>query len=109
MTTREQAMQWWNDLDYITKNELFISYYGDQREDYKGLTGSEIEKIWRKEVKTENIYLNRLKEQYRKAKKDEQNLKLMGDYRLIRFFVLDTELLSFKDVELMEFEVNQSF
>ncbi len=60
----------------------------------------------------ENIYLNRLKEQY-KALKDYDSpyddLTRRMYYGAMRLFCLDTDLLSFNDIELMEFEVNQSF
>jgi len=65
--------------------------------------------------KTENIYLNRLKEQYKKFKGFEKEgyeyviKKHYNDYQAMRLFCLDTQLISFNDIELMEFEVNQSF
>lgn len=55
-------------------------------------------------TETENIYLNRLKEQYKTFK----NLGIR-DYFITRAFCLDTQLVSFNDIEVMEFEVNQSF
>lgn len=70
MTTREQAMQWWNNLTSLRKTQICdtnTELIGSVRR-WESLTSREIEKIWRKEVKTENIYLNRLKEQYNKAK-----------------------------------------
>ena len=63
-----------------------------------------------------NIYLNRLREQYKKmlSKKEgdfylEGYSRLSQDYLAMRLFCLDTELISFNDIELMEDEVNQSF
>jgi adenylate cyclase class IV len=32
-----------------------------------------------------------------------------NSYNAMRLFCLDTQLISFNDIELMEFEVNQSF
>ena len=60
--------------------------------------------------KTENIYLNRLKEQYKESKVYEVS-SLNRKYRKLtydamRLFCLDTQLISFNDIELMENEVN---
>lgn len=59
----------------------------------------------------ENIYLNRLKEQYKEYKKAHSYLKgnRKADYQAMRLFCLDTQLVSFNDIEAMEYEVNQSF
>ena len=64
----------------------------------------------------ENIYLNRLREQYKqmlsKKKGDfylEGYNRLSQDYLAMRLFCLDTQLISFNDIEVMEYEVNQSF
>ena len=63
----------------------------------------------------ENIYLNRLKEQYKETKKAQkvfhgvEQLKYKIRYQAMRLFCLDTQLISYNDIELMEFEVNQSF
>jgi hypothetical protein len=123
MTTREQAIHWWNGLfEYINpsginKSALTEKYYGKERR-YQSLTGSEVEEIFHKENKTtKNIYLNRLKEQYKNYKTIEvknymeyEDIKtLKGFYDSVRLFCLDTQLVSFNDIELMEFEVNQSF
>ena len=59
-----------------------------------------------------NIYLNRLKEQYKETLKDESSLiktLRVSNYTGMRNFCLDTELLDFNTIELMEFEVNSSF
>ena len=53
-----------------------------------------------------NIYLNRLKEQYKIFKKDRIHFE---SYYAMRLFCLDTQLISFNDIEVMEYEVNQSF
>ena len=60
-------------------------------------------KIYTKENKTEeNIYLNRLKEQYKQMLSKKQ-----GDFYLaMRLFCLDTQLVSFNDIEVMENEIN---
>lgn len=81
-----------------------------------------IEYFGEKENKTENevpqnIYLNRLKEQYKKYKSFEPVKddfpsvfkKHYNDYKAMRLFCLDTQLVSFNDIEVMENEVNQSF
>ena len=66
-----------------------------------------------KKIKTEeNIYLNRLKEQYIKAQElwnGRLILKNCYEYDAMRLFCLDTQLISFNDIELMENEVNSSF
>lgn len=60
-----------------------------------------------------DILLNKLKEQYKITKKynapTKQLQELRGtDYQAIRLFCLDTQLISFNDIEEMEYEVNQS-
>ena len=35
--------------------------------------------------------------------------RLSQDYLAMRLFCLDTQLISFNDIEAMEYEVNQSF
>jgi len=62
--------------------------------------------------KTENIYLNRLKEQYEeiinsKSEKAKQIREIR--YNAVRTFCLDTQLISFNDIEVMEYEVNSVF
>ena len=70
-------------------------------------------KISAKGAKTkDNIYLNRLKEQYKFAVENEESEFYIGrleNYQSVRVFCLDTQLVSFNDIEVMEFEVNQSF
>ena len=60
-----------------------------------------------------NICLNRLKEQYKKYKElkswSEESRYELQVYSNIRCFCLDTQLISYNDIELMENEVNQSF
>ena len=61
----------------------------------------------------ENI-LNALKREYRVFKElEKMNTKFKENYRdeytSIRSFCLDTQLVSFNDIEVMENEVNQSF
>ena len=64
----------------------------------------------------ENIYLNRLKEQYKQMLSKKQGdfylegyNRLSQDYLAMRLFCLDTQLISFNDIEVVENEVNQSF
>ena len=74
-------------------------------------------KIYTKENKTEeNIYLNRLKEQYKQMLSKKQGdfylegyNRLLQDYLAMRLFCLDTQLVSFNDIEVMENEINSSF
>jgi|GEM_PF-5061904 len=113
-TISEQAIQWWNKLDLGVPHLLTQTYHKGRAT--SSLTSREIEEIWRKEVKTENnIYLNRLKEQY-KTYMESKESSLIGkiqnikrDYQAMRLFCLDTQLVSFNDIEAMEYEVNQSF
>lgn len=53
---------------------------------------------------TENIYLNRLKEQYKETFKGSMDDKLLRkrQYLSVRLFCLDTQLVSFNDIEVME-------
>ena len=59
-----------------------------------------------------NIYLNRLKEQYKQSL-EKQTIDSWSTnkmyYDAMRLFCLDTQLISFNDIELMEFEVNSVF
>jgi hypothetical protein len=106
MTTREQAMQWWTSLDLGVPELLAQTYY---KKRVISLRDKEIENIFRKENKTENIYLNRLKEQYKETLKEESNLiktLRVSNYTGMRNFCLDTELLDFNTIELMESEVS---
>ena len=115
MATREQAINWWDGLfEYINpsginKSALTEKYFKDRI--YHSLKGREIEEIWCKEVKTEeNIYLNRLKEQYKELKVYEVS-SLNRKYRKLtydamRLFCLDCSLLSFAKIELMENEID---
>ena len=64
----------------------------------------------------ENIYLNRLKEQYKQMLSKKQGYfylegynRLLQDYLAMRLFCLDTQLISFNDIEVMENEINSSF
>lgn len=59
-----------------------------------------------------NIYLNRLKELYKFAVENEESEFYIGrleNYQSVRAFCLDTQLISFNDIEVMESEVNSSF
>ena len=59
-----------------------------------------------------NIYLNRLKELYKFAVQNEESEFYIGrleNYQSVRTFCLDTQLISFNDIEVMEYEVNQPF
>ena len=63
-------------------------------------------------MKTENIYLNRLREQYKKFKSatnESLSYSFGVTYRIERAFCLDTQLVSFNDIEVMENEINRSF
>lgn len=59
-----------------------------------------------------NIYLNRLKEQYKQSL-EKQTIDSWSTnkmyYDAMRLFCLDTQLISFNDIEVMEYEVNSSF
>ena len=59
-----------------------------------------------------DVLLNRLKEQYIKAKEEWNGrliLKNCYEYDAMRLFCLDTQLISFNDIEVMESEINSSF
>ena len=59
-----------------------------------------------------DILLNRLKELYKFAVQNEESEFYIGrleNYQSVRVFCLDTQLVSFNEIEQMEFEVNQSF
>jgi hypothetical protein len=65
-------------------------------------------------LKEENTskYLDRLRQQYESISKkqtvDSWSTNIMH-YTAMRLFCLDCELVSFNEVELMEYEVNSSF
>ena len=115
MTTREQALQWWESLgnsgffEKIAFKQEFTDKYFQQR-NFGTLTGSEIEEIWRKENKIEeNIYLNRLKQEYKNYCSKGKTPIAKNIYYAMRVFCLDTQLVSFSDIEVMENEVNSPF
>lgn len=57
-----------------------------------------------------DIILNRLKEQYKTTQKLVLNYnRNLQDYNAMRLFCLDTQLISFNDIELMEYEIDSSF
>jgi hypothetical protein len=64
------------------------------------------------QLKTLHVkYLDRLKQEYKESlggSMDDRNYR-RNRYSAVRVFCLDCELVSFNEVELMEFEVNQSF
>jgi hypothetical protein len=58
--------------------------------------------------------IERLRQQYKVVvEKDKSNsefyIPMLGEYQAMRLFCLDCELLTFNEIELMEYEVNQSF
>ena len=61
----------------------------------------------------ENIYLNRLKEQYKEIFKfenwSEYKRERQNDYQAMRLFCLETQLITLDDIELMENEISSSF
>lgn len=113
MTTREQAINWWNNLKLTQRVAVMNRNNVEPYRSSETLTGTEIEEIWRKETKTEeNIYLNRLKEQYYEVKRclfPNEADYVRARYGGMREFCLDTQLISFNDIEVMESEVNKSF
>ena len=59
-----------------------------------------------------DILLNRLKELYKFAVQNEESEFYIGrleNYQSVRAFCLDTQLISFNDIEMMESEINSSF
>ena len=66
-----------------------------------------------------SIYLDRLKEQYLELNqyqnkfvdsiKRDKAIELLDYYNAMRLFCLDTCLLSFNDIEVMEYEINLLF
>lgn len=114
MTTREQAMQWWNNQNFMQKGMFLDKHTEFEDRGVDSLTGSEIELIWSMEVEPQpDIYLDRLRQQYKVFKnweKDKQGGRIAHfEYQAMRLFCLDTQLVSFNDIEQMEFEVNSSF
>jgi hypothetical protein len=61
--------------------------------------------------KQEQVILDRLRQEYKESlggSLDDRNYR-RNRYSAVRVFCLDCELLTFEEIELMEFEVNQSF
>ena len=57
------------------------------------------------------IILNRLREQYKQSlggSNDDRHYR-RNRYNSVRLFCLDCSLLTFNEIEVMEFEVNKSF
>ena len=62
---------------------------------------------------TDNKYLNRLRQQYKVVKNQNAPTKKLQefrvrDYHAMRLFCLDTGLVSFNEIEAMEFEIDES-
>ena len=51
------------------------------------------------------VYLDRLREQYKRTKEPYNGLEGTR-YNAIRLFCIESSLLSFNDIEVMEFEIN---
>jgi len=60
-----------------------------------------------------NIYLDRLREQYKETQNFKHRKVAFRNhtmcYNAVRTFCLDTQLISFNDIEVMEYEANSSF
>ena len=56
-----------------------------------------------------NIYLNRLKQEYKNYCSKGKTPIAKNIYYAMRVFCLDTQLVSFSDIEVMENEVNSPF
>lgn len=110
MEAREKAMQWFNDKDTYNKSELSHKYYKDSISyNFTSLTGREIEEIWRKETQTENIYLNKLKEQYRNFYSTKYSRQKEVEYEAVCLFCINTNLISLEEIQAMQSEVISSF
>lgn len=77
-------------------------------------TISKEQAIRMQDISTEksNIYLDRLRQQYKEyiMAKNPSVIKIEGVYySAMRLFCLDTQLVSFEEVEGMEYEVSSSF
>ncbi len=60
-------------------------------------------------IVNENKYLNRLKKQYYEVKRNfipSENNYIQIRYNAMREFCIDCKLLTFNDIELMEYEMN---
>lgn len=54
MTTREEAMQWWNSFEASTQQSLCFEHYKERQ--FDTLTKREIEFIWEKEFRPQKLY-----------------------------------------------------
>lgn len=59
--------------------------------------------------------LDRLRQEYKQLQENKKKYKVESLYTTeqlynsVRLFCLDTQLISFNEIELMEYEINQSF
>lgn len=64
-------------------------------------------------LNNKTVYLDKLRQQYKTTMEadeySEARYWYTDKYNAMRLFCLDTGLLSFNDIEVMEFEVNSSF
>ena len=98
-----------NVIGFTNKGKIFIPCFDDKNniDDY---CIDDLILFSGEKTETENIYLNRLKEQYYEVKRcvfpSESNY-VRARYGGMREFCLHTQLISFNDIELMEYEVNR--
>ena len=109
MTLQEKEIHY---LPIKTTKDIFtIGGCGKFNEDKKHLSKTEAMFLYvelnkwifaEEKTETENIYLNRLKEAYKNAKKEYNNrliLKNCYEYDAMRLFCLDTQLIAFNDID----------
>lgn len=111
MTPQETIVFEQDNKQVIQKGNHFFTRVFDNGESFESGDFNTLERA-KASLGIENIYLNRLKEQYKEHKKAQkvfhgvEQLKYKIRYQAMRLFCLDTQLISFNDVEVMEYEVN---
>lgn len=113
MTPQEKIVFVQDNKQVIQKGNHFFTRVFENGESFESGDFNTLERA-KASLGIENIYLNRLKEQYKETlRKDEQgsiiNTLRVSNYTGMRNFCLDCGLLDFNTIELMEYEVNQSF
>ena len=112
MTPQEKIVFVQDNKQVIQKGNHFFTRVFENGESFESGDFNTLERA-KASLGIENIYLNRLKEQYKLAIKEYQTeivkFKVVEHYNAMRLFCLDTQLISFNDIELMEFEVNSVF
>lgn len=107
MDTQEKIVFVKDNKQVIQKGNHFFTRVFENEEVFESSDFNTLERA-KKSLSIENIYLNRLKEQYIASVLSKTIVESKLYYGM-RFFCFDTQLISLNDIEEMELEVNSSF